>query len=276
MTQDIEKWSVSLANLYINFTKPAFDVILFSQKLAEYVTWRGPFYALFSYSITSVIMRYVSPAFGRMRATEQILEGEYRKAHSDLIYWSEEIAFQRGGDWERNKINKTYNMLTSHFKEIISQKLWMGTYDSMMVKYGATLCGFCVLGIPVFGQGSGAYLERMKSDPSGITRDYIKNSSLLINLSKAIGRIAISYKELQNLAGYTHLVNEMDKVLFDLDKGNYVRANVVSETGKGKIDMLARGKFEMADYIKFEEVPVVSPNGDVLIKSMNFQVRASS
>lgn len=72
----------------------------------------------------------------------------------------------------------------------------MGTFDSMMVKYGATLCGYGVLAIPVFGTTSDGYLDRMKSDPSGITRDYIRNSSLLINMSKAIGRIAISYKEL--------------------------------------------------------------------------------
>jgi ABC-type uncharacterized transport system fused permease/ATPase subunit len=144
-----------------------------------------------------------------------------------------------------------------------------------MVKYGATLCGYCVLAIPVFGAGSDDYLAKMKSDPSGITRDYIRNSSLLINMSKAIGRIAISYKELQNLAGYTHLINEMDKVLFDLDKGNYVRTSVVSESGTGNLNMLDRGKFQEATYIKFENVPIVSPNGDVLVESMNFQVGLS-
>lgn len=148
----------------------------------------------------------------------------------------------------------------------------MGTFDSLMVKYGATLCGYAVLAIPVFGVDSAQYLEKMKTDPSGITRDYIRNSSLLINMSKAIGRIAISYKELQNLAGYTHLINEMDKVLFDLEKGNYVRTSVISETGTGNLNMLDRGKFHEAKYIKFENVPIVSPNGDVLVESMNFQV----
>ena len=142
-----------------------------------------------------------------------------------------------------------------------------------MVKYGATLCGYCVLAIPVFGEGSGAYLQKMKTDPSGITRDYIRNSSLLINMSKAIGRIAISYKELQNLAGYTHLINEMDKVLFDLEKGNYVRTSVVTDQGKGNLNMLSRGKFQESQFIKFENVPIVSPNGDVLVESMNFQVK---
>ena len=50
---------------------------------------------------------------------------------------------------------------------------------------------------------------RIGNDPSNITRDYIKNSSLLINLAKAIGRLVISYKEVQHLAGYTSLISQV-------------------------------------------------------------------
>lgn len=32
---------------------------------------------------------------------------------------------------------------------------------------------------------------------------------------------------------------------------------------------------ETEDYIKFTNVPLTSPNGDVLVKSMNFEVRRS-
>ena len=71
LTQDIDKWATALSKLYINFTKPTFDLILFSQKLASYVTWKGPLYAILSYSISSYVLRYLSPAFGRLRATEQ-------------------------------------------------------------------------------------------------------------------------------------------------------------------------------------------------------------
>lgn len=59
-----------------------------------------------------------------------------------------------------------------------------------------------------------------------ITSDYMRNSSLLINLSKAIGRLVISYKEIQQLAGYTALVYDVRTVLKDLDKGSYVRTKV--------------------------------------------------
>jgi len=102
----------------------------------------------------------------------------------------------------------------------------MGCFDSMLVKYGAVLVGYAVVGLPVFGPGSAEYLKKVGSDPSAITRDYVRNSSLLINLAKAIGRLVVSYKEIQHLAGYTTLVYEMKEVLDDLSGGKYVRAMI--------------------------------------------------
>jgi len=71
----------------------------------------------------------------------------------------------------------------------------MGTFDSMLVKYGAVMVGYTVVGLPVFGPGSKEYLASVNNDPSAITRDYVRNSSLLINLAKGIGRLVVSYKE---------------------------------------------------------------------------------
>lgn len=102
----------------------------------------------------------------------------------------------------------------------------MGIYDSMLVKYGAVMVGYGVLGLPVFGPGKEKYLRTIGTDPSRITKDYVRNSSLLINLAKAIGRIVVSYKEVQNLAGYTSLIYELKEVLDDLDTGKYKRMMV--------------------------------------------------
>lgn len=72
----------------------------------------------------------------------------------------------------------------------------MGIYDSMLVKYGAVMVGYGVLGIPVFGPNKERYLKKTGTDAARITKDYIRNSSLLINLAKAVGRIVVSYKEI--------------------------------------------------------------------------------
>ena len=86
----------------------------------------------------------------------------------------------------------------------------------MLVKYGAFMIGFTVVGLPVFGPDKERYLKSVNYDATLITKDYVRNSSLLINLSKAIGRIVVSYKDMQNLAGYTTLIHELEEVLDDL------------------------------------------------------------
>ena len=97
--------------------------------------------------------------------------------------------------------------------------MFMGIFDSMLTKYGAVMTAYGVLGIPVFGKNKQSYIKSVNSDTSTITRDYIRNSALLISLAKAIGRIVISYKEVQELAGYTTLVYEVKEVLDDLKAG---------------------------------------------------------
>lgn len=72
----------------------------------------------------------------------------------------------------------------------------MGILDSLLVKYGAVMIGYTVVGLPVFGPGREAYLKSVNNDPTRITKDYVRNSSLLINLAKAIGRIVVSYKDI--------------------------------------------------------------------------------
>jgi len=104
---------------------------------------------------------------------------------------------------------------------VLNKKFWMGIMDAMLVKYGAVLVGYAILGLPVFGPGSETYIQEMKNDPSKITRDYVRNSSLLISLAKAIGKIVSSYRDMQNLSGYTSLVFEMKQVLEDLEVGKY-------------------------------------------------------
>jgi len=155
----------------------------------------------------------------------------------------------------------------------------MGIFDSMLVKYGAVMIGYTVVGLPVFGPGREKYLASIKDDPNRITKDYVRNSSLLINLAKAIGRIVVSYKDVQNLAGYTSLIHEMDDVLGDLKSGKFRRTQVTATqdgTATQEVlklnDMTNKGKIIVSDNMRFEDVPILSPNGDVLVEKMNFEI----
>ena len=70
LTTDAEKWSDSLATLYLNISKPSLDIIFFAKKLAELLGWIGPGSVIAWYMFTGFIMRTISPRFGRMTAIE--------------------------------------------------------------------------------------------------------------------------------------------------------------------------------------------------------------
>jgi ATP-binding cassette subfamily D (ALD) protein 3 len=113
------------------------------------------------------------------------LEGEFRATHSALITHSEEIAFYKGNAWEKEKINETFKMLTEHISLVYSKKFYMGIFDSMLVKYGAVMIGYAILGLPVFGIKSELYkTAKGGNNASMIAKDLIRNSSLLVNLAK--------------------------------------------------------------------------------------------
>ena len=197
--------------------------------MAEVLGWGGPALTIGWYFISGILIKLFSPAFGKLTAIMQKIEGEYRSKHSDLLNHSEEIAFYSGAEWEKRHINDKFTELTNHMKYLLYKRFLMGIFDSMLVKYGAVMVGYTVVGLPVFGPGREQYLKEVKNDPTKITKDYVRNSSLLINLAKAIGRIVVSYKDMQNLAGYTTLIHEMDEVLDDLRNGTYVRTQVVEK-----------------------------------------------
>lgn len=154
------------------------------------------------------------------------MEGEFRACHKGILSHSEEISFYRGNKWEKERVNADFDDLIAHKNDIYLKRFYMGIFDNLIYKYGANIIGYCLLAIPVFGEQQSKYTQKGKVDASNITKDYIRNSSNLLNLSKAIGRIIVSYKEIQNLAGYTFLVRKLDKVMTDVNNGKFIRTQV--------------------------------------------------
>lgn len=48
------------------------------------------------YFFSGIIIKMISPPFGRLTAIAQRNEGDYRYCHSDIVLHSEEIAFYKG------------------------------------------------------------------------------------------------------------------------------------------------------------------------------------
>jgi ATP-binding cassette subfamily D (ALD) protein 3 len=145
----------------------------------------------------------------------------------------------------------------------------MGVFDSMLIKYGATLVGYGILGIPIFGARNIKYKKNDKLDTGAITKDHTTNSSLLINMSKAIGKLLVSYKDIQNLAGYTSSVSDMNKVLDEIKLGKFKK----SEEHEKLLSNYKGGEINESDIISFQDVPIVTPTGDLLVNKITFTIK---
>ncbi|KAJ1941943.1 ATP-binding cassette long-chain fatty acid transporter pxa2, partial [Linderina pennispora] len=290
---DIMKFSNSLAELYSNLAKPTLDAFVYNIQLAKSLGLESLFGIMVVIQLSMGMLRYLTPPFGRLVAQEQKLEGEFYFTHSRLIEHAEEVALYRGHDAEKQTINRRYLRLVRHINQIFRLNVFYGMLEDFIVKYFWGAAGLVACAAPVFAErlpgvqkavatsvGSVASAGGSASSSLGNrTRDFVTNRRLLLSGSDALGRMMYSYKEIVEMAGYAERVTDLLTVLDDVSEGKYVKTRVgksaeKSASNDAEADVVnQRGQqVESTDDVEFVDVPIVSPNGDVLVRRLNFHV----
>lgn len=279
LTQDIDKFSETLTHLYSDIAKPIVDIGLFAYKLGQSIGAEAPLLMLAYFAASGLLLRAISPPFGRYTAMEQNLEGELRYNHSRIIAHSEEIAFYKGAQREKQIANDTFKRIKTHLRKVFLLRFSNGIVDSVLVKYCATQLAFFILSRPVFGRRAEQDVKLTEdTDSTKIMEDYSTNSGYLINLSQAVGRLVLAGRDLTRFAGYTYRVSEFLGVLEDINAGKYQRTMVsASSSGINEVKIIDQRNLhsiieERDGVIEFINVPICTPNGDVLVPSMSFRV----
>lgn len=96
---------------------------------------------------------------------------------------------------------------------------------------------------------------------------------MLLSSSDAFGRVMFSYKEITELAGYTSRVSTLLDVMDDVTAGHFEKKLVSSASTEENAAVLqGRGSVSESESIEFTNVPIVSPNGDVLVQKLSLAV----
>uniref|UniRef100_A0AAQ4RHH1 ATP binding cassette subfamily D member 3 n=1 Tax=Gasterosteus aculeatus aculeatus TaxID=481459 RepID=A0AAQ4RHH1_GASAC len=112
--------------------------------------------------------------------------------------------------------------------------------------------------------------------------DYYQSGRMLLRLSQALGRIVLAGREMTRLSGFTSRITELMKVLRELNAGKYERTMVSqqekeSDTAEKLVLVPGSGLIINRDnLIKFDHAPLATPNGDVLIRDLTFEVRSGT
>ncbi|XP_046731888.1 ATP-binding cassette sub-family D member 3-like isoform X2 [Silurus meridionalis] len=280
LTQDVERFTNSLVDLYSNISKPLLDIVIYLLKLSSVGGIQGPF-ILMSYMVFSgLLLTWLRRPIGKMTATEQKHEGEFRYTNSRLITNGEEIAFYNGGQREKINIHQTFNKLVEHLKSFIWFRFSMGVIDSIVAKYIAFMVGYFVVSRPFLDPKN---THHDHSTQAQRLEEYYQSGRMLLSMAQALGRIILAGREMSRLSGFTVRISEIQDVLMDLNSGRYERSSIISAGEKApenkEISILlpSTGDIIIADnIIRFEHVPLLTPNGDVLIQDLSFEVMSGT
>ncbi|ELU44570.1 adrenoleukodystrophy protein [Rhizoctonia solani AG-1 IA] len=209
------------------------------------------------------LVKSLTPPFGQYAATEAALTGSLRATHSRLLEHSEEIAFFEGEEAEKMLVERDYFALVKHINMVLQRRLWHGVAEEGVIKW--------MWGCFGVSQQCMIYVMPAMNDLGGRTESFVTNRRLLLSASDAFGRVMYSYKELAELAGYTARVSLLMDTMGDVQRAQFEKALVssasIEENAKGAL-LQGRGTVIESDEIQFEGVPIVSPNGDILVRSL--------
>ncbi|KAL1606727.1 ATP-binding cassette long-chain fatty acid transporter pxa2 [Paraconiothyrium brasiliense] len=270
ITVDVAKFANSLAELYSNLAKPVLDMVVYNYSLSRSVGGEGLFFMSLLVQLSANVMRALTPPFGKYVADEARLEGEFRFQHSRLIDYSEEVALYHGHEAEKDTLDKGYFTLIKHVNRILRRRFYHGVMEDFVIKYFWGALGLLLCSVPVFFKVPGAGIKTMGDR----TESFVTNRRMLLMSSDAFGRVMFSYKEITELAGYTSRVSTLLDVIDDIQAGHFEKKLVSSaDTEENASVLRGRGVVTEGDDIMFKDVPIVSPNGDVLVRKLSFAVK---
>uniref|UniRef100_A0A7N6BVY8 ABC transporter domain-containing protein n=1 Tax=Anabas testudineus TaxID=64144 RepID=A0A7N6BVY8_ANATE len=284
LTQDVEKFCNSVVDLYSNLSKVLhFDSLMFlcpvySFTLLQQGNSRGVKVFVKTYSFSNLsLSRLLKDMFDtftlhfKVALAPPALTGRRQQCReiSDKVHFTLYICCE----CEQNG----FLFQVDHLHNFIFFRFSMGFVDSLIAKYVATVVGYLVVSRPFLNLSHPRHLHSTHSE---LLEDYYQSGRMLLRMSQALGRIVLAGREMTRLSGFTARITELMKVLKDLNEGKYERT-MVSQQEKDTAEnlLLVPGSGQIINrdnIIKFDHTPLATPNGDILIRDLTFEVQSGT
>ena len=262
LTRDIYDFSTNTSVLLNQLLKPTLDLILCSFKLLNSksnMMGEGTLILGLIVYMSNTLLRLIRPDFTKLTIIRSSLESYFRTLHSHVHSNNEEIAILKGQDRELTTLDYSFYNLVLFLNREIKAKALYDLASTFIIKYTWGAAGLSLCSIPIFfGLSEGE--EGGKG--TDITADFITNRRLLLTASSSFGRYIELKRNIQQLKGTRIRLNTFNKIL---DK---------YQQNDDNVDVNDNKLIEYNDdIIKFENVPLITPAKQVLVESLNFELK---
>jgi len=197
IASDIPKFCSELSDLVQDDMAAIVEGLIYIWRLCSYASPKYVLWILAYVIGAGGTIRKFSPAFGKLKSTEQQLEGEYRQVHSRLRTHAESVAFYGGESREASHIMQRFGALVKHLNVVLHENWWFSMIQDFLLKYLGATVGVILIIEPFFA-------GNLRPESSTLGRaEMLSNlryhTSVIISLFQSLGTLSISSRRLNIL-----------------------------------------------------------------------------
>jgi len=240
VVSDINEFSGHAASMLQKVTIPIVSVAIYSSKLVRRLGPK-PLLICISYMLVSHLwLRMVVPTNYESAMLRTTCEGNFRKDHTRVCEYAEEIEFFRGSMKEREMLGQSYNMLEGELTTVSNNMLHDSLLRDFVQRYLGILVSFlCILPS-----------AQVSESP---TEFFLNSLHDLINIASGMLTITKAFKDGEILKVLAKRLLDLETALKELSS---------SPVPKDSTNVILEG------------VRIDAPDGKILISQANLEVKA--
>lgn len=265
---DIFELSNNLSSIPSIILNPFFSLAVSSSKLFNYdngsMTEVTLLFGLVI-NVSTIFIKLASPNFSRISNSYSQHESDFRQVHANIINHYEQIALLRSWFRELYDADCYYFVLERFLRRSYRKFAFYNFVKTFLMKYTWGAFGLSLCAFPVFKNHFSHVQQEISK--SKVTQDFLQNRSFLMSGSNSLGDLLSSKKNIDQIIGTSKRVIDFKNALTDLTEEDIDSEYLIeSELGGGAVVT------HNNDLISFKEVPLYTPNGQLLCRPLNFTI----
>ncbi|KAG0682155.1 hypothetical protein C6P42_003384 [Pichia californica] len=282
LTNTVENFSKSISILPSQLLTPILDILIAANHMSKSSenSSEGALMLGMVANLSTLVLKVFTPNFSILNNMRNTLENKFHEFHSNIILNNEEIALAKGHMREIDLLDTSYFEF-ERFERMTLRRLAIYNFAiSFIFKYTLGAFGLILCSVPTF---TTAYMVNFQNDErvvSKLSSDFVSNRSLLLKASDSLGKLIQSKKNIQNMIGYANELWDFEKELIDINESSELESiiniqKISKDNSNNNIEtpLLTGANISYGDEITFNKVPLITPNGTLLVKDLSFSIK---